>query len=176
MVKLCLCMSHRRVMVTLLERVSGLGGTRWRVVTTGTQGAGAWNMPGPELGWWKGIDIRNSNSGTVKITLPKMGVARGRQRWKKPQRERRPSEEAEMEESREREGRKGMTKRGRERGNRIEAAVSRPQSILLLSSTMTSLCQTDCCRLLSLFSCKNFWNFGTVALLFVFSNYYPIMG
>ena len=51
MVKLCLCMSHRRVMVTLLERVSGLGGTRWRVVTTGTQGAGAWNMPGPELGW-----------------------------------------------------------------------------------------------------------------------------
>jgi hypothetical protein len=34
--------------------------------------------------------------------------------------------------------------RERETGsNRIEGAVSRPQSILLLSSTMTSLCQTD---------------------------------
>ena len=25
-------------------------------------------------------------------------------------------------------------------------------------------------------SCKNFWNFGTVALSFVFGNYYLIMG
>ena len=28
----------------------------------------------------------------------------------------------------------------------------------------------------SLFSCKNFYNFDTVALLFVFGNYYPIIG
>jgi hypothetical protein len=27
----------------------------------------------------------------------------------------------------------------------------------------------------TLFSCKNFWNFDTVALLFVIGNYYPIM-
>jgi hypothetical protein len=41
-----------------------------------------------------------------------------------------------------------VTKRDRrETGNRIEAAGSRPQSILLLSSTMTSLCQTNCCSL-----------------------------
>ena len=26
-----------------------------------------------------------------------------------------------------------------------------------------------------LFSCKNFWNFDTVLLSFVFGNYYPIM-
>jgi hypothetical protein len=36
-------------------------------------------------------------------------------------------------------------KKGRETAgsNRIEGAVGRPQSILLLSLTMTSLCQTD---------------------------------
>jgi hypothetical protein len=87
-------------------------------------------VPGPwivHLGRWsKGIDIRHSKRAThSKITLPKMEMA-GKDSGERNHRWRR------------------VGSRERETGsNRIEGAVSRPQSILLLSSTMTSLCQTD---------------------------------